>query len=839
MKKILMVLSIVLFSFASFAFIWPSKVTIVSDAGKSNAKIVIAQNPSAVAQFAARELQEHVKCMTGTVLPILPESELKKGDYPIYIGSRVSATKDIDVKKLPVQGYVVDINKNRTVLFGEDASRTNLVRIGYGENPSIIKTAIYIPSEWEKRGSLNAVYTFLDNICGVKWLDCTEAGTFVPNVKSLIVKSQKIVDGPFVRCRDAKIAPEEWDVRRDVEGFEKYQRTAWPTAFAELKKPVDIRTRISATKKVFGLRLRIGGEKIHCNHSLYWFYDRFYSKDNKLFIESKREWFSKHLKKNKKDRASDDTIFAGYDTSRKPAQMCYSNDEFLRQVVQDVRDYFDNGGYTNRFSNQGVPCSAKNPVATWGKDVYAIEPMDNAAFCECPKCIKQYKPERIKDRAECSDYWFNFVNKIAREIKKSHPGKKISTLAYGSRREGLPSFPIEDNVVVHFCWDSNREPNREPLMTMQMDLIRKWRNAYPKRELGLWLYNGFPHESGTWWKYIPPPGFFGTLFDKEMKFIRDMNIRECIFNCGLKDDFELYLGGKLMWNPSEDYTKLKNEYFSSFGPAEKPMRKFYDFIEERYCNTNNYNGFNGHINREIAYTTLFTKKEFDILEGIINEAENIVEKKGSSWHKSRVKNWRVGYWELLLSSRYKKDIFPSPAKGVSLKKTECYYGSTIPLGGNDVLAGLPFSVKSTGGGSLYFPKTERKERASAIYSITSPTGFHGFWTGKAPTELEYRCNVKIKKLKRVRIVTYDYSRSLAFFDLVGWRNGKKVVLVKDVSFSKQIMRKGFACWDIDFDEESAPLNLDGIGIEDKFWKAPYYRNSPRYMRIMAVDATQK
>ena len=46
----------------------------------------------------------------------------------------------------------------------------------------------------------------------------------------------------------------------------------------------------------------------------------------------------------------------------------HSNPEFIRPTSEDVRAYFDVGGYTNRYTNQGVPCSAKNPVASWGRD---------------------------------------------------------------------------------------------------------------------------------------------------------------------------------------------------------------------------------------------------------------------------------------------------------------------------------------------------------------------------------------------------------------------------------------------------------------------------------------
>ena len=807
--------------------------------GKPLAEIVVAKNPSSVVQFAALELQEHIRLISGVKMPIVSE-DARQGGYPFYVGSGTSVADKENLKKLPEQGCLIDVDDERTILVGVDSKRTNKVSVVYGPNPNVIVSARNIPSVWEKRGSLDAVYIFLDKLCGVRWLDCTEAGTFIPTSKTLVVKSTRIIDSPFIRCRDVSINPEEWDKRRSPKEFAIYQRTAWPLAFEETKNNERAANgRINLSKSFFGLRMKTGGEKIHCNHSFYWCYDRFWDKNNKNFIAYKPEWFSKHLKKGKKARSADGTIFSEYDTTRKPAQMCYSNDEFVKQTIEDVRAYFDIGGYTNRYTNQGYYCNAQNPIASWGKDVYSLEPMDNGGYCECPKCLSQYKADRRSDHAERADYWFTFVNKVAKAIKESHPDKKVSTLAYGGSREGLPSFPVEDNVVVHFCWDSNRGPNREPLMTKQMELMKKWRDAYPDRAMGLWLYCGFPHESGTWFGYLPPPGFFGKLFDKEMKYIRDLNMRECLFNCGLKDDFELYMGSRLMWNPSEDYESLKDTYFSAFGPAEQPMRNFYDIIEERICNTNYYGDSKGHMNIRIAYEKLFVDEVCDKLEKEINDAQRLVDQSGSEWHKARVRNWRVGYWDYLKTARMREFSMPSPAKGVTVTLRESLSQNLKKLafkGKEDVLAHRAVSIDIPSK-SAFLWSADKKEKPNAVYSMTSDKGFWGFVNGKVTDTVTYRCNVKIGKLKCLRIITNDPARSRFFFNLVGWRDGKKVTILEGLHFTRGFSYKGFAAWDVEFDDSVMQGEFDAIGIEDRHFEKKYY--APRFIKIMAIDGAKK
>jgi hypothetical protein len=247
-----------------------------------------------------------------------------------------------------------------------------------------------------------------------------------------------------------------------------------------------------------------GGEFMTANHSFYGWYERFLLKNHPNFEEYHPDWFAKGYSNKKGARGE---ITAEWDGTKEPPQLCFSNPEVVAQAVKDARDYFDNGGIRKKWR------SFPQTGWVWGKDYFCIEPMDNDDFCKCKNCTSQYDMHLKKERREHSRYWFTFVNKVAKAIKESHPDKKVSTLAYGGSREGLPSFPVEDNVVVHFCWDSNRGPNREPLMTKQMELMKKWRDAYPDRAMGLWLYCGFPHESGTWFGYLPPPGFFGKLFD--------------------------------------------------------------------------------------------------------------------------------------------------------------------------------------------------------------------------------------------------------------------------------------------------------------------------------------
>lgn len=816
----------------------------LANGGEAKAEIVVADIPVTAVQFAALELREHLKAMTGADFAIVSEGERTADKYPIYIGA--SSAVEYRTEDLKEQEIVIDVDKKRTVLFGLDNLSTNKVRIAYDGGPGAIGGMWNEPGIWTDRGSLNATYGFLHDNLGVRWLDCTEAGTFVPSKPDLSVSTGVWHDCPFTRCRDVEIEPFEWDRRRSPEEWARHMRTAYP--LADKERPLADKGnqhhwncrnwRINKNKQLFGLRMRTGGHRLAANHSFYHYYQKFWDPGSKLFVESKPQYFSKHHKRVSRGRGQPDEVFAEFDTERKPSQLCFSNKELFDEVVKEIRAYFDIGGYTNSFANQGIACSAEHPFPKWGKDTYCIEPMDNGAFCECDECMKQYRPDLPKEQAaKYSDYWFGFVNKVAREIKKSHPDKFIATLAYGGGREGLPSFRLEDNVVVHFCWSGNRHPNAVKQNIRQKGLVETWRKAYPGKPFGIWLYNGFPHESGTWYGYLPVPGFFGKMFDEQMKYLRDIDVKECIFNCGLKDDFELFLGCRLMWNPNEKYEDLKKEFFSSFGPAEKAVTEFYDVVEERHCNPSYCGDYQGHLNRNITCTKIITGDVMKRLVEIMAEGEKAIES-GTPWEKARFTNWKSGYWDYLKAVKMHSFQLPAPKEGVTLTRTECYGGGEVELGGEDLLSGHPVKVFYADNTNnipiFYFGK--KQQQAPELTDMTNPNKFFdGFFNGGNPTGIVLRCNARIKDLSRFRFICTDGLRNRYFFDLVGWKGNEKITLIENILIDKPFQYSGLCYYDFDFTKDSVPADLDAIGIVDRYYEAKGKFYSPRYYRLSALS----
>jgi hypothetical protein len=82
-------------------------------------------------------------------------------------------------------------------------------------------------------------------------------------------------------------------------------------------------------------------------------------------------------------------------------------------------------------------------------ETVSIMPPDGyTSICQCEKCRGKDSPER-NERGLLSDHVWDFVNRVAREIAKTHPRAKVLNCAYGVYT--LPPLKIdklEPNVVV-------------------------------------------------------------------------------------------------------------------------------------------------------------------------------------------------------------------------------------------------------------------------------------------------------------------------------------------------------------------------------------------------------
>ena len=247
MKRILLPLSCLLLLNAN---LYSAELT---TGGTTPWKIVLPDEPTPVEKTAARELAEHLKLVTGVDFPTVAEKDVSPGAKSlIFLGNTAKA---------PKKDYKFD-----EILIKMDGG--NLILAGH-----------------KKRGCLYAVYSFLQDIVGVRWWAPEE--TFVPKKPTLVVPD------------DLNVSYAPQMISREI-----YHRKAQPQVFSARMKGNGHLT------PEYGGAVRI----VHFVHSFYK-----YLPPEKYF-DAHPEWFSEIDGKRTHERA----------------QLCLTNEEMIRELTKNV-----------------------------------------------------------------------------------------------------------------------------------------------------------------------------------------------------------------------------------------------------------------------------------------------------------------------------------------------------------------------------------------------------------------------------------------------------------------------------------------------------------------------
>ncbi|MDD5706701.1 MAG: DUF4838 domain-containing protein [Kiritimatiellae bacterium] len=598
--------------------------------GQPKATIILATNATCSAQFAAFELREHVRRITGAELVITNELAPVSGAR-IFVGpSQASEALGLPGPALGPQEYLVAFRTNALALLGRDAPNYRAVKYD-ANDPFAFGTW---PDFYEEHATCYAVYDFLERFCNVRWFRPGEIGTVTPQNRTLVVSGADVRGSPEWKYRQPSYATGNseiydvmsglWESPKHDSRYAEMDRLAFPNLQHWGYGSGNYIHAKRGEMRLFLHRLRTGGEPYACNHSFYGFYDRFWGKAKdperaKRFVEKKPKWFAQ-----------------GYEGL--PPQMCYSSKEFVRQVVQDARDYFDGKGM--------------KPGAQAAGDYFGIEPMDNDSYCKCARCQAQVDSEAATNTefstGKWSEYWFGFVNQVAREIRKSHPDKFISTLAYAGHAYPPKKIKLEPNVTVGFClhmrniWGKSLQEN-------DVALFKAWADNNRGRRFFLFPYYCFPAENAQCGRFHCFPGFFAHGIGAWFQRFHEAGVRGAYF-CGWGQDVEAYVTGQL-WNDStRNVDAILNDYFTRYyGAAAQPMRDLYLAIERIYSTPESYPpGFRSHQTEQIAWENLGAEPRMRQLAELMEAARRAAT---TDIEKQRVALFEQSTWDYMVAGR--------------------------------------------------------------------------------------------------------------------------------------------------------------------------------------------
>ena len=469
--------------------------------GTSEYRIVLPDTPTPVEQTAACELREHLSRVTGADLAICAEAQVPPGVPRILVG----ATAAIGELLPGFDAATAAPDAIRVKTMGRD-----LVLTGH-----------------PRRGVLYAVYTFLEDVVGVRWWSASE--TEIPRLPTLVIPALDVDYAPRVSDR--------------------------ATRYLQLSDGC-FTSHSTVTKReqhemgVFSARLRLNGHDHYSIPSAYggangligWVHT-FYQINGLLppdrYFREHPDWYS---------------LVSGTRRDQK-GQLCLTNEQMRREMVRVVLDRL-----------------RRHPDAT----MISVSQNDWRGNCECDQC-------RAIDEREGTPAGslIHFVNAVAERVEKEFPDVLVETLAYHYTRKPPKHIRPRRNVVVRLC--TIECSFAEPLETGESNRafredIEEWSRIAP--QLYIWDY------ATNFSSYLVPHPNLHVLGANIRYFVghKAMGIFEQgDSGCRVGDFVRLraWLLAHLLWNPDADQEELVREFLSGYyGAAAPSLSAYLDCLRE-------------------------------------------------------------------------------------------------------------------------------------------------------------------------------------------------------------------------------------------------------------------
>jgi len=572
--------------------------------------IVTAVTPTPAARLAALELQSHILKMTGVEIPLQHEADAV-GAPKILVGD-TAATRALGISPddFEDQEYMIAFRDGNLIMIGKDwidtpenrdaPGRQTLgqfrPRINYWHTagfPDREPLEIELPGLYDNHGTSHAAYHFLDYYCGVRWYGPTELFIITPKQESLSVERKDVRRAPALKHRNARYS-----------GMWPFLRGQWGGF-----------TQEPANLELLWRRMRLGGEPWMANHT---------------------------ITQRSIPAAMNDPEIQAHGQAR-GFGLCFTHPKAVEVVAGFARHYFDGG--------------TDLPVDTIAVgDYFAVVPEDVWYFCDCESCQKLLdKGDTAGDglfaSSRASEYWFSFVNAVAREVRETHPDKWIATLAYWNYSHPPKTFAMEPNVSVAPCLHVCEYPMNNAVRENDRALYQGWQAA-TDAPMFMWNYYHLPMEAALihGWKCFPHIMLRQTAAVAK-RFARD-DVRG-IFICGEQDQLEYHVMVRLWDDPDLDVDAMVDEFFTLyFGGAAEPMKRFYHTIEQIVCDPKNYPAGTVMQNADIAWSHLGTPARMKQLGALIQSAEA---RANDDTERMRVSLWRQAIWQWMLDGRAEYD----------------------------------------------------------------------------------------------------------------------------------------------------------------------------------------
>jgi len=499
--------------------------------GQPRHVIIQGANPGPAEQVAVQELCEHLAKVTAIRYEVMSETNSAPSSNAIYVGwTDFARNHGCDGSTLGDEEWIIKSIGENLVLTGG-----------------------------RPRGTLYAVYEFLEQQVGCHWFD--EFTETVPAKPSLTLENLNIRGRPAF-----------WD-RRIYTGS-CFDKTG---LFCVRNKSTDI------------LPQQLGSSIFGTPGACHTFYA--YS----------REWPTNHpeyLALNYVGKRVVSTSGCG------PGQICLTNPDVRKMMRQQLKGFI----VKDRAAAAKAGCLPPR--------VYVVAPNDIPLMCQCLRC----KIFSWCERSDCGPL-LDLVNSLADGIKDEYPDVLIETFAYANTLKPPRTIRPRDNVIIRLAQlNADLAPTDRNLVAEYPDKFRLmlsriynwWLQDYvdvfpdlfrpmtsPINRKAQAILNGWSKiaKHFAYWDYwvlyhfvtdkFPSPYVNVCCLQPDLKLFHDRGMEMMFVECEYPETSSFFalkrwLGYKLMQNPDQDPAPLVKTFMAGYyGPAAGIMTEYLNFMEQR------------------------------------------------------------------------------------------------------------------------------------------------------------------------------------------------------------------------------------------------------------------
>lgn len=500
--------------------------------------IVLPKKATPAETYAAHQLRLYLAKMTGCYLPVYTDDMPLEGKWRFWLGNlEVTAADDTDA---PSSGTIISIG--RTVYAEQSRIHVN------AEIPDAYRITdqdgvLYLLGKGD-RGQIYAVYGFLEDYLGCRWLLPGELGESIPETGTV----------QFPSMDDTQIP--SFDVRMQV-GVGSYPPyTDW-----HIKNRMHLRAEAD---DIFlrQYNLSIKGIVTHAFDTILPGYK--FNNDHPEYFSLQREEVHWNDARAPAERTAQ--LLTPAKTGPR-GQICTTNPEGIGRTVTWTRHVLD-----------------KNP----GTDFISLCPNDVPLFCLCDRCKALDVPgefyardgwvARVPGLELVSDRLWTYFNAVA----EAFPERQFYVLAYHNYVNPPQRVKPRSNVMTGICHMSpacSAHPFNDPDCSENLKfnaILKDWTALHDNFML-------YAYTSRPIWEQLPFP--IARQYAANIQYIHELGIRRFYSQAVAPGRWgqlgtHLYVIAKMLWDVNRDPEKILDDYFEKLYEESAPMMSaYYDLLE--------------------------------------------------------------------------------------------------------------------------------------------------------------------------------------------------------------------------------------------------------------------